>query len=55
MSRTVIIVDLFILYNMVPAILCALQSINESRHKKTYNSYQIISVIMYYISVLFLI
>jgi len=28
MSRTVIIVDFFIVYNMVPAILCALQSIN---------------------------
>ena len=54
MSRTVIFVDLFILYNMVPAILCALQSIAESKHKKTYNIYQVISVIMYYASILFL-
>ena len=54
MSRTVIFVDFYILYNMIPAVLCALQSITESRHKKTYNIYQVISVIMYYASILFL-
>lgn len=54
MSRTVIFVDVYIVYNMIPAILCALQSITESSHKKSYNSYQVISVIMYYASALFL-
>lgn len=50
MSRTVIYLDFYIVYNMIPAILCALQSINESRMQKTYNSYHLISWFLYYVS-----